>query len=135
PRGRPTERVAPGVEVPLGADDLCGGEVQLQLVQPEQGADRGGSAEQSFGHGHSSSRSESPINHKVGGHSPMNSARRSALPRSSWPTLLARSHRPMHSAIPSSEPKWRWVLRRPALCSSFTRSEEHTSELQSRENL
>jgi hypothetical protein len=45
------------------------------------------------------SRSESPISQNIGGHRPTNKARRSALPRSSWSTVLARIHKPMHSPI------------------------------------
>jgi hypothetical protein len=37
----------------------------------------------------------SPISQNIGGHSPTNNARRSALPRSSWSTVLARIHRAM----------------------------------------
>jgi hypothetical protein len=39
----------------------------------------------------------------VGGHSPTKMARRSALPRSSWSTVFARIHSPMHSPIAAME--------------------------------
>ena len=44
------------------------------------------------------------MSQNIGGHSPTKSARRSALPRSSSPIVLARIHSPMHSAIVPSDP-------------------------------
>src|SRR5690606_30175623 len=67
---------------------------------------------------HSCSRSESPISHIVGGHSPTKRARLSALPRCVWSTVLARIHRPRQRPIVPNEARYRWVLRTPARCSS-----------------
>jgi hypothetical protein len=52
---------------------------------------------------YSAAFSESPISQNIGGHRPTNSARRSALPRSSWSTVLARIHKPMHKPIEATE--------------------------------
>ena len=46
---------------------------------------------------------ESPISQIRGGHKPTKRARRSALPRSSWSTVLARIHNAMQSATEPSE--------------------------------
>jgi hypothetical protein len=46
---------------------------------------------------------ESPINQISGGHKPTKRARRSALPRSSWSTVLARIHSAMQSPTAPSE--------------------------------
>src|SRR5690606_320183 len=67
---------------------------------------------------HSCSRSESPISHIVGGHSPTKRARLSALPRCVWSTVLARIHRPRQRPIVPNEARYRWVLRTPARCNS-----------------
>jgi Domain of unknown function (DUF1990) len=56
----------------------------------------------------------SPISHRVGGQSPTNRARRSALPRSSWSTVLARIHKPMHNATEPRDASCRCALRSPA---------------------
>lgn len=53
--------------------------------------------------GCSSRRKLSPMSQNIGGQSPTKSARRSAFPRSSSPTVLARIHRPMQSAIEPSD--------------------------------
>src|SRR3954466_5410445 len=59
------------------------------------------------------------MSQNIGGHSPTNSARRSALPRSSWSTVLARIHSPMHRPIAPSPPAWRCQPRRPASWSAL----------------
>ncbi len=61
----------------------------------------------------SSRRTDSLINQKVGGQSPTNRARRSALPRSSWSTVFARIHSPMQSAMQPSDTLCRWIARTP----------------------
>src|SRR3954447_17657809 len=43
------------------------------------------------------------MSQNIGGHSPTNRARRSALPRADWSTVLARIHSPMQSPIDPSE--------------------------------
>jgi uncharacterized protein DUF1990 len=43
------------------------------------------------------------MSQNIGGHSPTNNARRSALPRADWSTVLARIHSPMHSPIDPSD--------------------------------
>src|SRR4029079_18101629 len=50
-----------------------------------------------------SSATVSAMSQNIGGHSPTNRARRSALPRADWSTVLARIHRPTHSPIDPSE--------------------------------
>ena len=40
------------------------------------------------------------MSQNMGGHSPTNKARRSALPRASWSTVFARIHRPMQRPPP-----------------------------------
>jgi hypothetical protein len=45
----------------------------------------------------------SPISQNMGGHRPTKIARRSALPRSSSPMVLARIHRAIHSMIDPSD--------------------------------
>ena len=57
--------------------------------------------------------SESPMSHKLGGHKPTNSARRSALPRSSWSTVLARIHSATHSPIEPRDSDCMCQSRRP----------------------
>src|SRR5689334_2276681 len=56
----------------------------------------------------------SPISQNMGGQSPTNRARRSALPRSSWSTVLARIHSPMQSPIDPTDAACRYTPRRPA---------------------
>ena len=62
----------------------------------------------------SCSCSESPMSHSIGGHSPTKRARRSALPRSSWSTVLARIHNVMHRPTLASDARCRCQLRGPA---------------------
>jgi UV DNA damage endonuclease len=62
---------------------------------------------------------ESPMSHSVGAQSPTNSARRSALPRSSWSTILARCHSRMHSSTPPIASVWSIHPRRPARYSAL----------------
>src|SRR5680860_1221098 len=45
-----------------------------------------------------------PMSQSMGGHRPTNKARRSALPRSSWSTVLARIHSVLQMRIEASEP-------------------------------
>ncbi len=56
---------------------------------------------------------ESPISQSVGGHSPTKSARRSALPRSASPIVLARIQRPTQSHTEARETRCRCQLRNP----------------------
>ena len=56
----------------------------------------------------------SPISQNIGGHNPTNSARRSAFPRSSWSTVLARIHSARHRRMLPSEVPWRCAPRRPS---------------------
>lgn len=57
----------------------------------------------------------------MGGHDPTNSARRSALPRSSWSTVLARIHGPMQSPPGPSESSSMCHGRDPARWRIFRR--------------
>src|SRR3954453_3675637 len=59
------------------------------------------------------------MSQNIGGHRPTNRARRSALPRSSWSTVFARIHRPMHSPIAPNERPCSCQLRRPASWRAF----------------
>src|SRR6185369_13829709 len=61
----------------------------------------------------------SPMSHNIGGQSPTNRARRSALARSSWLTVLARIHRPMHRPM---EPRDAACRGRPVSPTRRTRS-------------
>ena len=45
----------------------------------------------------------SAMSQNIGGHNPTNRARRSALPRADWSTVLARIHSPMQSPIDPSD--------------------------------
>jgi len=45
----------------------------------------------------------SAMSQNIGGHNPTNKARRSALPRADWSTVLARIHSPMQSPIDPSD--------------------------------
>jgi hypothetical protein len=64
--------------------------------------------------------SESPICQSVGAQRPTKSARRSALPRSSWSTVLARIQRPIHRPTEPSESRWKCDPRRPLRCNPST---------------
>jgi hypothetical protein len=70
--------------------------------------------------GCSTTLSESPICQSVGAQRPTKRARRSALPRSSWSTVLARIHRPTHRPTEPSESAWNWDPRRPLRCNVST---------------
>src|SRR5690349_24183175 len=63
---------------------------------------------------------ESPICQRVGAQRPTKRARRSALPRSSWSTVLARIQRPMHKPTDPSERTWNCEPRRPLRCNAST---------------
>src|SRR5690348_6029445 len=65
-------------------------------------------------------RRESPICQSVGAQRPTKRARRSALPRSSWSTVLARIQRPMHKPTDPSERTWNCEPRRPLRCNAST---------------
>ena len=66
---------------------------------------------------------ESPISQISGGHKPTKRARRSALPRSSWSTVLARIHSAMQSPTEPSEKYCMCPARNPESCRRFVNME------------
>ena len=59
------------------------------------------------------------MSQNIGGHSPTNSARRSALPRSSWSTVFARIQSVMQSQMVASEQACKYQPRRPHALKAF----------------
>ncbi len=59
------------------------------------------------------------MSHRVGGHSPTNRARRSALPRCSWSTVLARIHSPMQRPTLARDVRCRCPPRSPSRWRDF----------------